>query len=176
MLQQLKKRASLIDSTKDKTPYPVVAKAQEIPIQTNSVDVAWCYATLLLMPDQKIAISEIVRIVKGGGIIILDIGNVWNLGWIYWKRFYKKLGFPGIFPLSLRKIRKLAGDLGCDIVENVPTGLFSQLLYLPLVDKRTNLRRQIHALGKYPDLDARWSARFPVFANRYYVVLKKKGD
>lgn len=176
MLQQLKTRAGLSEDRNTKSPFPVVAKAQEIPISDSSVDAAWCYATLLLMPDQKTAISEIVRIVRPGGIIILDIGNIWNLGWVYWRRFYKKLGFPGIFPLSLRRSRKLASALGCEIIENTPTGLLSQLLYLPLVDKRTNLREKIHAHGRYPDLDGRWSSKVPFLANRYYLVLRKKGD
>lgn len=171
MLQQLERRAEAAGVHR---PYPVVARAQAIPLGDSQVDAAWCYATLLLMPDQHVAISEIVRIVKPGGTIILDIGNVWNLGWLYWKRFYKKLGFPGIFPMSMRKIRRILSDLDCEIIENVPTGILSQFLYLPFVDNRTNLRGLIHQKGACPDIDGVWSAYFPLFANRYYLVLKKK--
>lgn len=174
MLRQLSKRANRTDFLQQVSAYPVLAKAQEIPLRDNCLDAAWCYATLLLMPDQKVAISEIVRIVKPGGTIILDIGNIWNLGWIYWRRFYRKRGFPGIFPLSLRDSRVLIQELGCEIVENIPTGFLSQLLYLPLLDKMTTLRQKIHEQGKYPDIDGHLSSKVPVFANRYYFVLKKK--
>lgn len=176
MLQQLNKRANLKGHSDRVSTYPVVAKAQEIPLRDNCVDGAWCYATLLLMPDQKVAISEIVRIVRPGGTIILDIGNIWNLGWIYWRRFYRKVGLSGIFPLSLYDSRKLVNELGCTIIENFPTGFLSQLLYLPLVDRITTLRRKIHERGKYPDLDGRLSSKVPIFANRYYIVLRKKDD
>lgn len=174
MLQQLKTRSRNAGAVGKTMPYPIVAKAQSIPLSDCCVDAAWCYATLLLMPDQKKAISEIVRIVKPGGIVILDIGNVWNVGWLYWRRFYKKIGFPGIFPMSLRRIRALANDLNCEIVENIPTGILTQLLYLPLVDKATGLRETIHKKGDHPDIDGRWSALFPLLANRYYLVLNKR--
>ncbi|MCC4241951.1 class I SAM-dependent methyltransferase [Thalassospira povalilytica] len=174
MLRQLKARSMETGKTNGQVPAPVVARAQAIPLADGSMDAAWCYATLLLMPDQEVAISEIARIVKPGGTIILDIGNRWNLGWIYWQRFYKKRGFPGIFPLSRSAIRDLAVKLDCEIIENVPTGILSQLMYIPFVDKHTPLRRLIHKQGQYPDIDGRCSAMLPVFANRFYVVLKKR--
>ncbi|WP_102783205.1 class I SAM-dependent methyltransferase [Thalassospira sp. GB04J01] len=175
MLKQLKQRPDYLLAEVESRPTPVVASALELPIHDETVDLAWSYATLLLIPDQQTAISEMVRIVKPGGIVILDIGNVWNLGWLYWRRFYLKRGFPGIFPMSRRQIGKLVHALGCQTLEDIPTGILSQILLLPYIDKVTRLRDRIHKKGAYPDLDGRCSKLLPIFANRYYLVLRKKG-
>ncbi len=155
-------------------PSPVVARAQELPIASNTTDMAYCYATLLLMPDQHKAISELVRVVKPGGYIIVDIARPWNFGWLYWKRHYQQLGFPGIFPLSSTKTRKLFRQLKCHTVEVIGTGLLTQLLYVPFVDKKTKLREWIHAHDQSPDLDGKVTAKLPIFANREYIVLQKE--
>ncbi|WP_417835680.1 class I SAM-dependent methyltransferase [Thalassospira tepidiphila] len=173
MLLQMCQREEFLAIPETKRPRPVVSKAQQLPIQSNSVDMSYCFATLLLMPDQEKAISELVRIVKPGGYIILDIARPWNLGWIYWRRYYKKLGFSGIFPLSFQRTNTLFKNMKCHLVEKVATGFLSQLLFLPLIESRTKLRGVIHAARQSPDLDGRITSKIPLLANREYIVLRK---
>jgi ubiquinone/menaquinone biosynthesis C-methylase UbiE len=173
MLKQMCKRKEFLAITQEQRPIPVVSAAQSLPITNNSADMAYCFATLLLMPDQGNAIAELVRTVKPGGYIILDIARPWNIGWLYWRNHYKKIGFPGIFPLSAGNTRKLFRDLRCTVIESIATGFLSQLLYLPFVESRTRLRSLIHSTRQAPDLDGKISARIPTFANREYIVLQK---
>lgn len=173
MLLQMCQRDDFLAIPEAQRPKPVVSKAQELPISSNSVDMSYCFATLLLMSDQEKAISELVRIVKPGGFVILDIARPWNIGWLYWRHYYKKHGFPGIFPLTLRRTNTLFKDLGCNIREQIATGFLSQLLLLPLVERKTKLRGFIHAAGHSPDLDGKITEKVPFLANREYIVLQK---
>lgn len=173
MLEQMRLRDEFLILPEEQRPTPVVSKAQCLPIASNSADMAYCFATLLLMPDQEEAISELVRIVKPGGFIILDIARPWNVSWFYWDRHYKKLGFPGIFPLSSARTKKLFLNLNCSMLEKIATGFLSQLLYLPFIENGTNLRSWIHKKGQSPDIDGKMTAIIPGFANRDYIVLQK---
>ncbi|MBO6806243.1 MULTISPECIES: class I SAM-dependent methyltransferase [unclassified Thalassospira] len=173
MLLQMRKRDEFRALPQKQRPRPVVSRAQQLPISSNSVDMSYCFATLLLMPDQEKAISELVRIVRPGGYVILDIARPWNLGWIYWRRHYKKHGFPGIYPLSFKRTNTLFRGLKCHLEEKVATGFLSQLLFLPRVESRTKLREFIHAAGQSPDLDGRITGKVPLLANREYIVLRK---
>lgn len=173
MLNKMRSRERFSALADQQKPKPIVAQAQSVPLASNSVDLAYCYATLLLLPDQDKAISELVRIVRTGGHVIVDIARPWNFGWLYWHRHYKKLGFPGIFPLSNKTTQKLFANLGCCPVETIPTGFLTQLLYLPLIEKKTSLRRWIHNASDAPDLDGKVTAKVSIFANREYIVLRK---
>lgn len=173
MLNKMRQRRRFCALNKYSQPKPIVAKAQAIPLASNSVDLAYCYATLLLMRDQDKAISELVRIVRPGGHVIVDIARPWNFGWLYWRWHYRKLGFPGIFPLSNKATRKLFSRLGCYPVETIATGFLTQLLYLPYVEQKTSLRHWIHSNGAGPDLDGKVTAKVPLLANREYIVLRK---
>jgi ubiquinone/menaquinone biosynthesis C-methylase UbiE len=155
--------------------HAICASAASLPVKDSSADIAWSYATLLLLPDQNTAIAELMRVVKPGGIVILDIGNVWNFGWLYWRRYYRKRGLPGIFPISRTRAASLIDNLGGDIIEDIPTGVLSPFLLLPLFDKYPIFRRFIHQNGRYPDLDGIVSKWMPLFATRHYFVVKKRG-
>lgn len=174
MLKKMSVRDSFDALENFQKPKPIVAKAQSIPLASQSVDLAYCYATLLLMRDQDKAISELVRIVRPGGHVIVDIARPWNFGWLYWRRHYRKLGFPGIFPLSNKATGKLFSRLGCYPVETIATGFLTQLLYLPYVEQKTSLRHWIHSNGEGPDLDGKVTAKVPLLANREYIVLRKE--
>lgn len=173
MLNKMRSRESFFALEDQRKPKPIVANAQSVPLASNSVDLAYCYATLLLMRDQDKAISELVRIVRPGGHVIVDIARPWNFGWLYWRRHYRKLGFPGIFPLSNKATRQLFSRLGCYPVETIATGFLTQLLYLPYVEQKTSLRHWIHSNGEGPDLDGKVTAKVPLLANREYIVLRK---
>ena len=173
MLLQMCQRDEFWAIPESQRPRPIVSRAQRLPIASNSVDMSYCFATLLLMPDQEEAISELVRIVKPGGFVILDIARPWNLGWIYWRLYYKKQDFPGIFPMHFKRTTALFQDLRCHVQEKVATGFLSQLLFLPLIESRTKLRSFIHAKGHAPDLDGRITGKVPLLANREYIVLQK---
>lgn len=155
--------------------HAICASAPLLPIKDASADIAWSYATLLLLPDQEAAIAELMRVVKPGGFVILDIGNVWNFGWLYWRRYYRKRGFPGIFPMSRRRVQALIDNLGGDVVEDIPTGVLSSFLLLPFFDRYPVFRRLIHKNGRYPDLDGRVSKWMPLFSTRHYFVVHKRG-
>lgn len=173
MLNKMRRRKSFLALEDHLKPKPIVAKAQSLPLASNSVDLAYCYATLLLIPDQEKAVTELARIVRPGGHVIVDIARPWNLGWIYWRHHYKKLGFPGIFPLNIKTTQKLFSDLSCVAVETIATGVLTQLLYIPFLEKKTSLRHWIHNVHETPDLDGKITAKFPKLANREYIVLRK---
>ncbi|WP_430472573.1 class I SAM-dependent methyltransferase [Thalassospira lucentensis] len=173
MLRQMQKLPAWKKLPASNRPHAVVCRGQDLPISDSSFDLCCCFATLLLMSDQTQAIRELVRIARPGGYVILDVGMRFNIGWLYWRRFYRKQGFSGIYPLSMQQVTNLASTMNCDIVENVATGMLSQMLYIPFLEQHTPLRKWIHKEGDHPDLDGRCTRLFPMFANRRYIVLKR---
>jgi ubiquinone/menaquinone biosynthesis C-methylase UbiE len=61
-------------------PY-FVSLASNIPIADNAVDAVCLIATLPHLPSPELALKEIGRILKQGGVCVVDFFNIVNLYW-----------------------------------------------------------------------------------------------
>jgi ubiquinone/menaquinone biosynthesis C-methylase UbiE len=94
--------------------------AEATPFQDNYFDIINCQQVLLHLPNKINALREIIRILKPGGILILDMTNKFGLHYLYKRAYW-----------SLKKIKSAlfkteASDL--DSVETMSNRDFFKLL------------------------------------------------
>jgi ubiquinone/menaquinone biosynthesis C-methylase UbiE len=149
------------------------ATSMEFPAEC--FDLAYSFSTLLLVPDTRVAIREIARVVKRGGLLILDITGRRNLSQWYWGRYYRRHGHFGVNSFTWEEVEGLLlGELGLELLEIHATGVLDQWKYVPLLRHLHFLDRITHARGN-TDMDYRVSNKglWTRLANRWYVVARK---
>jgi SAM-dependent methyltransferase len=152
--------------------------ASALPFSDESYDIACCLSTLLLIPDIDGALSHMVRIVRRGGYLILDVAGLYNLSSIYWRLWYRRQGHFGVHAFSYPGIVKKLNALGCHIVESHALGFCDQWKYVPGLHLMKRLEKFFHSSpGPEHNLDYRISNCPAVFrfANRWYIVARKDG-
>jgi ubiquinone/menaquinone biosynthesis C-methylase UbiE len=155
--------------------YPLQQNGENLGFKSASFDLAFCYATLSLVPDPMKLLEEVRRILVPGGKAILDITNKYNLAQVYWSKFYIKNGYISQRSFTHSGITKVFSDLGFKIEKMVPVGLLDQWKYIPGVHKMKFLDKWVHQYqGEIPDRDARWSSRFPKYANHWFYIVEKQ--
>lgn len=149
--------------------------AAELGYPDASFDLVYSFSTLLLVPDIKRAISEIARVLRTGGVALLDITGRYNLSRIYWGLYYRWHGHFGVHSFRYGQIERYLKDLGLDVVERYALGFTDQWRYIPGVHWCKWLDRKLHAPGEF-DLDYRVSNLPLIFplANRWYIACRKR--
>ena len=150
------------------------AMALELP--DSSFDVAYCYSLLPLVPDPAQVIREIARVVRPGGIILLDVPGRYNLTRIFFTWHYRRMGHPGVKSFRLRDIIDLLAERRLQVVEDHALGFTDQWKYVPGLHWCRFLNRIFHAPGAR-DLDYRISnfGWLRPLANRWYIVCRCPG-
>jgi ubiquinone/menaquinone biosynthesis C-methylase UbiE len=83
-----------------------LADAQKLPFKSGSFDAAYSIGVMPYMEDLDLAVSEMVRVVRSGGIVMFDMMNLWHPSQFinYWyrafdalKRFKKAIGLKTNF-------------------------------------------------------------------------------
>ncbi|MHC1783305.1 MAG: class I SAM-dependent methyltransferase [Anaerolineaceae bacterium] len=151
------------------------ANAEDLPFKKETYDLVFSFATLPLIPDFKKAIQEIVRVMKVGGVAILDITGRDNLSRVHWQKFYRLKGQFGVNSSSLHELARFFPENGLEFKEIHPVGVLDQWKFIPVLNKLSSLSKIFHAKNAAPDLDYRISNLIPVFANHYFLVLEKRG-
>jgi SAM-dependent methyltransferase len=150
----------------------VRASASRLPFASAAFDVAWSFSTLVMVPDAPAAITEIARILRPGGIAILDVPGRLNLSSAYWTRWYRRNGHPGLWTVRHAALGAVLASAGLEIEEQHATGLLDQWRYVPWLRKVSSLDRAVHGRR---ELDYSFSNRrgLRAFANRWFVVARK---
>ncbi|MEM0372944.1 MAG: class I SAM-dependent methyltransferase [Sulfolobaceae archaeon] len=109
----------LIESKKRGCENLVQADMEFLPFRDNSISTILCLATLHHLPDPSLAISEMYRVLKVGGEIIVTVWlvqfkflfrrNVWLISNFNGRKLYRFYRF--YFPWELRKIMEKFGFL-----------------------------------------------------------------
>jgi len=159
------------DGIRNVTPH--YQSATDLQFPDNTFDLVFSFSTLLLVPQPEKAYQELARVLKPGGIAVLDITGRRNLSQRYWRRYYQQHGHFGVNAYDLNDILATFGGLGLQTVETHPSGLLDQWKYLPLLWRMRFLEKLTHGTRHTPDLDYRISRLFPKWANRWYFVLRK---
>ena len=83
--------------------------ARNLPFSADHFDVAYCFAALYYMPAPLDVAAEIARVLKPGGICVLELGNVHSLNSIVCE-YYPEWARGCYIPVSkMKKIVKEAG-------------------------------------------------------------------
>jgi ubiquinone/menaquinone biosynthesis C-methylase UbiE len=147
---------------------------KHMPFSASAFDVVFSYSTLLLIPEPGRVYEEIGRVIKPGGLAVLDITGKYNLSRVYWNKYYRQQGHFGVNAYALSKIQGIFSALSFEILETHATGLLDQWKYIRGLKPLGFLENIFHRTSREPDLDYRISQLFPALANRWYFILWKK--
>ena len=154
----------------------VQSGASALPLPDSDFDIVYCFSTLLLIADVDNALGEMLRVLRPGGHLILDVAGRNNLSAIYWRLWYARRGHFGLSAFSYPVIKRKLEAIGLSVVENHALGFCDQWKYVPGLHLLRRLDNVFHAsLEPQRNIDYRLSNRrgFFRFANRWYIVAKK---
>lgn len=110
MLAELRERARKAGAKNVKTFKRDLAK---LGFQNGFFDLAFSFSTVYYIREQERTIKEIARVLKPGGLFVVDVGNARSLGaWYYRKRY----PVPQFF-LTLDAYQKLLERAGFEVIE-----------------------------------------------------------
>jgi ubiquinone/menaquinone biosynthesis C-methylase UbiE len=86
----------LVDNAGGSVPFPLVrADATRIPFASGSFSAGVACHVLHLIPGWRDSVAELVRVIRPGGLALVDVGG-WGIGW--WRRvlnrFSRETGIP----------------------------------------------------------------------------------
>jgi ubiquinone/menaquinone biosynthesis C-methylase UbiE len=148
--------------------------ATKLSFEGSSFDAAFCFSTLLLIPEAERVVAEIARVLRPGGIAVLDITGRRNLSQRHWDRWWRTQGHPGLRSFTWPQAKALLGANQLEIVTAPALGFLDQWKYLPVLRRAAFLERVLHpSLDR--DLDFAVSNLRPLrpLANRWYVVCRR---
>ena len=151
---------------------------QHLPFPTASVEVAYSFATFYYLPDNRKATLETARILKSGGIAIIEFGNLWSLNTLIARK--SPTGVQS-YHIPVSKMYQYLEEAGLKILDHHSFQLFPMygisawwmLPVLPFCLPQVKYLMGIKIKGRM--LDERMSS-FPIlnrFAFRHTFVCKK---
>lgn len=148
--------------------------ATELAFEDGSFDAAFCFSTLLLIPEAERVVAEMARVLRPGGIAVLDITGRRNLSQRHWGQWWRSQGHPGLRSFTWPQARALLASQGLEIITAPALGFLDQWKYVPLLRRAALLERVLHpSLDR--DIDFAVSNLRPLrpFANRWYAVCRR---
>jgi ubiquinone/menaquinone biosynthesis C-methylase UbiE len=100
----------------DPPPALAVADGHALPLVDASVDSVVCFSVLYIMRDPEGALAEIARVLRPGGIAVLDLGNRSSLMYSIVRAHHEDEGWPAHTTRDLAGTRSLVARLG-DVLE-----------------------------------------------------------
>src|ERR1019366_7681902 len=100
--------------------------ATDLGFADASFDLVYSFATLSLVPDMERALREMCRVLRPGGVVLLDLLGRWNLSHVYWERYHRRNGHFGQHASNYREGVRRLESLGLKIVECHALGFLDQ--------------------------------------------------
>jgi ubiquinone/menaquinone biosynthesis C-methylase UbiE len=95
----------------------VKADARAMPLADATVDLAFSFTTLYLIPQADRAIAEMARVLRPGGHAILELGALWSLTTVISFEQHRDTGSARPYHLPYRALLRHVRDAGLDVVE-----------------------------------------------------------
>lgn len=173
MLIQLRQRGEDADLTTH--ILPCAAALPTLPFAPKSFDLVYCFSTLLLLPaeEQERALQDMRDLLKPGASLIVDIAGARSIAIRYWRRYYRKRGFAGVFGQTAKNVRAMIARCDLELVAMEPYGVLSQFLLFPGATRLPGAVRRIHGRNTEPGWDACLSRGLSGLAERWYVVARR---
>lgn len=109
-----------------------------LPFDKNSFDVSYCFAVLVICGNIEVSISEMKRVTKKDGMLILDIPNRHSLTFLRWRKYYEKSELH-YFALSPKQSLALLEKLQLEVVRIQAQGFLTQVMYLPFFGRLSKI-------------------------------------
>jgi ubiquinone/menaquinone biosynthesis C-methylase UbiE len=82
----------------------VEADATQLPFADESFDTVFSIASLYYVPNVQRAVAETARVLRPGGVALLDLGNSLSLAAIVGKLCHKFYGWAKLYPIRYEKM------------------------------------------------------------------------
>lgn len=156
----------------------VCGDAKRLPIDACSVALVYSFSSLYAIPDVGKVLAEIARVLRPGGVAVLDLGNSRSLNAYCLRRGYAH--WPPIFPIPVADMLRLCADSGLRPVQHrcfqlLPLWAGQPRWLLPLLHPAWTRLLQRRAGGKMLD---EWLSSLPglrQFAFRHLLVCERAG-
>lgn len=113
----LKAFAGALGDQQPAKPFVMVqADCLALPLSDASVDVLCSYCSLYYMPDFERLYAEIHRVLKPGGVAILELGNRKSLSFPLAQAFHKSLGWAKAFAQSVPETKASLAKAGLSVL------------------------------------------------------------
>jgi ubiquinone/menaquinone biosynthesis C-methylase UbiE len=152
--------------------------AQQIGLQSESVDFVFSFTSLYYVPRLNQALAEVNRVLKPGGFAVFELGNWWSLNTVVCEIESRKCGFAKPFHVPYRTILKMIKDVNLKILEQrsfqiLPMWGRGVFWLRPLIDWHWKWLMQIKIAGRMLDewISSLWPLRLLAF--RHLFVCQK---
>lgn len=153
----------------------VQANIRELPFTDASFDVAFSFSTLYAVPNVHDIVGELARILRPGGVALLEMGNYWSLHTVIYRRGALGIRF---FHIPVRQMRRILTEAGLSVIRWRAFQLFPLIGGGPPLLKvltsarwRWLLSRKLRGRMLDEVVSSSWPCRF--FAFRHLVVCER---
>lgn len=94
----------------------IEADTRKIPLGNSSVDFIYSFCSLYYVPRVDVAINEMGRILRQGGVAAFELGNFWSLNTPVCELNYKKYGWAKPFHISYSAMQSAIKNASLDII------------------------------------------------------------
>lgn len=155
--------------------------ARQVAVRSGSMDLVFSYTSLYYVPQVSLAVAEISRILKPGGLAVFELGNQWSLNTWVSARAHRGQGLAKPFHVSFGAMVRMIKDANLDLVEHrafqvLPMWGGGPFWLRPLTDWRWKWLLGVKVRGRLLDerLSSMWPFKFLAF--RHLFVCQKKTD
>ena len=161
----------------------VEADARDMPLDGESVDFVFSYASLYGIPDIEKVIGEIARVLRPGGFAALEMGNSRSMSVAVANVFHKKHNWPLPCAVPFGRMRGMFDARGLDIVRRRSFQILSMYgappgmpFLKPVTTPRWKSVMGIKAGGKIVDewISGSWPLHHVAF--RHLFILRKRSS
>ena len=147
----------------------VVGDCLDLPFENDSFDVSYCFALLVICGDIELAISELARVTKEFGTVIVDLPNRRSISFLKWRRFYRNSDLK-FSALTLKKSLGVLKALQLEVVQVHSQGFLKQIIYIPFFGRMSKIFDNNH-LARF-DIWLSSKFLFKYFSARWIVICK----
>lgn len=111
---------SLIEKLGVKNTETIKEDVLNLSFPDNKFDVVFCNAVIQYLSNYELAVSEMLRVLKPGGRIILSVVNFWNLPYLLDRKILRRNNYPHgqERPFKKNELRKLLSRKGIKLIAN----------------------------------------------------------
>ncbi|SBW10854.1 hypothetical protein KL86DPRO_70065 [uncultured delta proteobacterium] len=170
--------ASQRNKAKGSTGYFVTGDVTALPLADQICDVVYSFSTLYYITDVLGTYRNIFRILRPGGVAVLDVGNIQSLNAICCRRYKIDDGYAALECPRINDTLSALLESGFEILEHrsfqlLPLWAAKPRLLWPLLHPKWNSLMKIRIMGKMID---EWISSLPGlkrFAFRHLVVCRR---
>ncbi len=153
--------------------------ARRVPVRSRTMNLVFSFTSLYYVPRVSLAVAEISRVLKPGGVAVFELGNQWSLNTYVSERAHRRQGIAKPFHVSCPAMVRMIQEANLDLIEHrafqlLPMWGGGPFWLRPLTDWRWKWLLGLKVGGRMLDerLSSLWPLKFLAF--RHLFVCQKQ--